>query len=263
MGRGQGSGGSREQVLTINGRPQPQPEGTGTGHRQFRLFVECMSRLRADPLASDQASSQPVGDGCGLQGLVARIGPLFTNERSLIRWVALRGAFTSLFVYIFDPSSKVASLRDLEQAMGVALVAGPTGDRHLEVAESWTSRLSTEQQANVVAIARQVLFHVSDYPRLQSLSVLQVNSDPELAEFDDALALDCIVWSAIALLRLGIGPGPRALIMAPEPDALLRPGWYPEPLWGRAERYWDGSDWTAVCRVRNGRNATETSMPLR
>jgi hypothetical protein len=209
--------GSRTPVLTVNGRPQPEPE-PGKAARQYRLFVECMSRLRADPLTSQQASGQPIGSSCGLEGMVARIAPLFQHEQSLIRWVAFRGAVTSLFINIFDTSNPVAaSPQELELAMGLEWVTDSAGSRRVEVA----------------------------------------------AGFGDALALDCIAWSATALLRLGTGPGPRVLIMAPEPDALPQPGWYPEPLWGKAERYWDGSDWMAACRVRNGRSYTETTMPLR
>ncbi len=86
------------------------------------MFVECERRLAADPLAGSAAAGQPIGDGFGLEGLVAKLTPLFERERSLIRWVALRGAFTELFVRVFDPDSAVVSPEDLEQVMGLEWV---------------------------------------------------------------------------------------------------------------------------------------------
>lgn len=85
-------------VLTISGRPQPQPEVPGGMPRRGRLFTECARRLADDPLAGSAAEGRPIADGPGLEGLVAKVAPLFARERSLIRWVALRGAFTDLFV---------------------------------------------------------------------------------------------------------------------------------------------------------------------
>jgi Protein of unknown function (DUF2510) len=194
---------------------------------------------------------------------VAKFAPLFNSEQSLIRWVALRGAFSALYIHIFDQSSAVASADELQKAMGLEWATGHSGQPSLELAEPKRSRLSAGQRTSALTVALQVLIAVGDYPRLEALGVSEVNSDARYAGFGDPLALDCIAWSAIALLRLGIGPGPRALIMAPEPDALPAPGWYPEPLWGRAERYWDGSDWTAACRVKGDRGPNQTLMPLR
>jgi hypothetical protein len=251
------------RTLTVNGHPQPQPEGHGTAQRRYRLFVECMARLRADRMASARACGRPVGDGCGLNDLVARISPLFINERSLIRWVALRGAFAALYLHLIDQNSQVASPRELEQVMGLEWVASRCGGQNLDVAEPWRSRFSAQQRAGILMVALQAFIAVSDYPRLQTLNVQKVNNDPHYAQLSDALALDCIAWSAIALLRLGIGSGPRAVITAPEPDALPGPGWYPEPLWGKAERYWDGSDWSPACRFRDGHDFTQVDAPLR
>jgi len=35
--------------------------------------------------------------------------------------------------------------------------------------------------------------------------------------------------------------------------ALPRPGWYPDPSGGDAERYWDGRQWTASARPQQWR----------
>lgn len=246
------------KVLTVNGRPQSSPEGPGTIQRRSRLFTECGRRLAADPLASGNAFGVPVGDGCGLESLVARISPLFQAERSLIRWVALRGAFTELYIHVFDPTSSQASPEALEKAMGLEWVTDASGQDHPEVAAAWRSRLSREQCANVLGVASSVLTRVADYPRYSALGTDDIIADPRFAGFGDAVALDCIAWSAIALLRLGISQ--RLFELVPEPDALPKPGWYPEPLFAKAERYWDGSDWAAACRLKDGR---EGNSPLR
>jgi len=70
-----------------------------------------------------------------------------------------------------------------------------------------------------------------------------------------AVALDIIAWAAVAELRLGLADD--LLATFPRPDLLETPGWYTEPLFRKAERYWDG-DWTDRCRTPQG----ESSVPL-
>jgi Protein of unknown function (DUF2510) len=260
--RGKQDSGSRGQrVMTVNGRPQPSPEGPGTIQRRSRLFTECARRLATDPLASERASGQPIGDGCGLEGLVAKIAPLYKVEQSLIRWVALRGAFTELFVRVIDPTSSMAPPRALESVMGLEWAADGSGQGRLQVSAAWRSRLSQEQCNNALGVASSVLVRGDDYARYSSLSVPEINADPLYARLGDAVAMDCLAWTAVALLRLGITQ--QFFDRIPEPDALPHPGWYPEPLFAKSERYWDGSDWTSACRVSNGRGFTEADVPLR
>jgi hypothetical protein len=187
-------GGKSQRVLTINGHPQPEPEGPGTAQRRYRLFAESMHRLTADPLANNRALGQPLGRGSGLEGLVAKIAPLFDSEQSLIRWVAFRGAFSALYIHIFDQSSAVASTADLQKAMGLEWATDHSGQRSLEVAEPGRSRLSDGQRASVLTAALQVLVAVGDYPRLQALGASEVNSDARYARFGDPVALDCIAF---------------------------------------------------------------------
>ena len=91
------------------------------------------------------------------------------------------------------------------------------------------------------------------------MSVQDVNADPR-CQIPKAAALDCIAWSAIALLRLGVAH--QLFPQVPEPDALPKPGWYTEPLFAKSERFWDGSDWTSRCRVRDGGRFNEIDVPL-
>ncbi len=241
------------RVFTINGRPQPQPEVPGSMQRRFRLFVECERRLADDPLALPSAAGQPIGDGLGLEGLVAKIAPLFTRERSLIRWVALRGAFTELFVRIFDPESAVTSRADLIYTMGFIL-DDTQNEPRFAVNPQWQA--TPEQRQDALGIFSSVSIRVEDYDRYSQMNIADVNTDPH-CQISNAVALDAIAWSATALLRLGIAQ--QLLAQVPEPDALTEPGWYTDPLWAKAERYWDGSDWTDRCRGQDGR---QTSVPL-
>jgi uncharacterized protein DUF2510 len=256
--RGQRESG-HHRILTINGRPQPRPEVLGSMPRRGRLFIECARRLADDPLASSSAEGQPIGDGLGLEGLVAKVAPLFARERSLIRWVALRGAFAELFIRIFDPESAVASPEELEQVMGLEWAADAQGASHPNLAQPWRTTLPQDQRQAALGIASSVFIRAEDYARYSKMNVADVNADPR-CRISEAVALDCIAWSAIALLRLNIA---RQLFpQVPEPDALSEPGWYTGPLFAKAERFWDGSDWTARCRIRDGSRFTETNLPL-
>ncbi len=78
-----------------------------------------------------------------------------------------------------------------------------------------------------------------------------MSTPTRVAGFPRAVALDCIAWSAVAFLRLEIAQ--QIFSQVPEPDALSEPGWYTEPLFAKAERFWNGSNWTARCRVKDGR----------
>jgi hypothetical protein len=86
------------------------------------------------------------------------------------------------------------------------------------------------------------------------------NADAVNAEFQrlgPSVALDAIAWAAVAVLRT---EGLRLDI--PEPNLLERPGWYIEPVFGQAERYWDGSDWTDRCRIPDRNAYREGDFPL-
>jgi hypothetical protein len=246
-------------VLTINGRPQPQPEVIGGMPRRNRLFVECERRLAADPLAGSAAAGQPIGDGIGLEGLVAKLTPLFERERSLIRWVALRGALAEMFVRVVDRSSAVIYPGELVEIMGLEWIDDAYGESDLNLAQPWRTTLSSEQQQTALGVAGSIFMRSEDYARYSKMKVEDVNTDPH-CQISRAIALDYIAWLAVAFLRLGIAQ--QLFSQVPEPDALPEPGWYTEPLFAKAERFWDGSNWTDSCRVKDSRGFNETSIPL-
>lgn len=258
-------------VLTINGRPQPTPETPATLERRNRLYTECERRLADDPLTQESARGRLVGDGNGLEGVVAKIAPLFEREQSLIRWVALRGAFTNLYGFVFDPNAgpgrATRSPEALADVMGLAWVdeagnpytARSTGRAVIQTAES--SRDVPEDLREVALnIAKMSIWFASDYPRISSMSTEEVAADSMCTSLNDIIALDCIAWTAVALLRLGLSQ--LMMPKVPEPDALVQPGWYVDPLFGKFERYWDGSDWTSKCRRQVGREIITGSAPL-
>jgi len=243
-------------IFTINGHPQPRPEIIGSMPRRNRLFVECERRLADDPLAGSSAVGRPVADGLGLERLVAKLTPLFEKERSLIRWIALRGAFTELFIRVLDPDSAVVPPEELEQVMGLEGTNDAYGDSHLNLAQPWRTALSPDQQQAALGVASSIFMRVADYNRYSKMNVTDVNADPR-CRISQAVGLDCIAWSAIALLRLEIAP--QFFLQVPEPDLLSKPGWYTDPLFAKSERFWDGSDWTARCRAKN---SGEVFIPL-
>jgi Protein of unknown function (DUF2510) len=248
----------RTPTRTVFGDHQPNPEELGAMERRARLFMACASVLREDPLASPDANVTPIGDGIGLEDLVGRITPIFAKDRSLIYWTALRGALTILYVHTWDPESRsVPFWPAVERVMGVGLLSEPADpNRVYGVAPEWDSRLSARQREDALGIHGTVLFRLGDYERYSRMPIDDVLADPSL-RMSDAVALDVIAWSAVAALRLGLPVREQPL-----PDLLEQPGWYIDPLWGEADRYWDGADWTARCRVRQGRKYLEAEQAL-
>jgi hypothetical protein len=265
---------SRGPVMTINGRPQPTPEAPGAIDRRNRLFVECERRLADDPITQQAARGSLVGDGTGLERLTARIAPLFEREQSLIRWVALRGAFAPMYLYMFapldaqGPNQVTKSPEELADVMGLTWVdeAGHPWDRSSAGkpklrARDEDPRIPPVMRDGAVALATVVTTTASDYGRIAEMSAQQAPAVPKFSWLTDVIALDCIAWCAVALLRFDLGQIFFSKI--PEPDALPVPGWYHDPLFGKCERYWDGSDWTSSCRRQDGRRLAEFQSPLR
>jgi hypothetical protein len=263
------AGKSGRPVLTINGRTQAAPERPNTTERRFRLYIECERRLAHDPLVQKFTWGHMVGRGSGLDGLVSKIAPLFNRERSLVRWVALRGAVACLWASILDPERSSKSPQELADIMGFAWVDSsgrPYGDSSGEEAptlkaKEFPGQLSGQLRAAAEGTVDTVIRYVAGYKRFMDMSIYDANADPQFSQMSDTTALSCIAWSASARLRLGIAQPMFAKV--PEPDALQVPSWYVEPVTAVCERYWDGLDWTAACRKQQGRGFKEFTLPLR
>jgi Protein of unknown function (DUF2510) len=259
---------SDRPVLTINGRPQATPETPDTIERRVRLYIECERRLVHDPFVLKFTHGHMVGRGSGLDGIVSKIAPLFKREQSLIRWVALRGAIACLWMSILDPEMSSKSPEDLASVMGFTWVdsagrpyADSSQGQVFFAANEVPGQLSGQLRKAAADTAGTVMKYAVNYQRFVDMSIYDADADALFSEMSDAVALECIAWSAVARLRLGVAQ--LMFTKVPEPDALSVPGWYFEPVTAVCQRYWDGTDWTSACRNEEGRRFKEFTLPLR
>jgi hypothetical protein len=61
--------------------------------------------------------------------------------------------------------------------------------------------------------------------------------------------LEFIAWAATAFVAGGL----HRQLDIPAAQILDAPGWYAEPVFAKAERFWDGNDWTSKARMLDGR----------
>lgn len=226
-------------TTSLSGIPQAQPEAYGGPlARRQRLFWYTVSVLKSHPQAHSDAFGNLLGDGLGMEGLVETIRPIYSREASLLKWVALRGALHGLW----DSGATLASIPVVESV----------GLRWLDGGELCPADPTVPQQLSgpAVGLAASVMEKVGSYEEISELTVGEVQADQRwrLSAFSDEMALDYIVWSAIVLNRLEAAGYLEPLPPLPQPSMLEVPGWYVDPLWGRAGRYWDGSDWTTRWR---------------
>ncbi|WP_410628421.1 DUF2510 domain-containing protein [Amycolatopsis sp. cmx-8-4] len=220
------------------------PEGSGAIQRRVRLFAECARRLADEPLASPDAREAPIGEGLGLGELIPIIEPVFEREPSMIRWAALRGALTVLYIETYDRDSpRVPFYPTVEMVMGVGLLSPPDDPQEVfGVGTAWSNRLTEAQHQAVLDTYNSVRNRLLVHEHYSKMSLEEINTKPRL-RVGPAVGLEIITWVAVAFSRLE-----RDFDEIPGPDALEAPGWYPEPVTGRGERYWDGDDWTGAVR---------------
>lgn len=152
------------------------------------------------------------------------LGSLLKNEASFVKWASLRGAVMYLSVALEAVS--------FEELRAFAEESPPPGLEQL----------------------------VSTYSRLEKASMADVLSDPLLVGTND-WHLDIIAWCA--LCYVGGGLHHRVLNWPmPGAQALEHPGWYTDPIFAKAERFWDGTDWTSRMRFQEGRIWRAMHRPL-
>lgn len=232
---------------TVTGGAITRSEEIGDGlPRRVRSMALAVRTLEGHPLTTPDAIGVPLGDGQGLEELVARIAPLFAAEESLIRWSALRGALLMLDM-VWPDDTEWARLAGI---MGVR--GGPLADPPGPACVDPRFGLDAEVETNVIGLFSSITGKWSRYAELAEMDVLAVNADPELSRMGAAVGLDYIAWTAAAVLRAGHGRD-EFVTAIPEPGRLDSPGWYVEPLFAKCERYWDGTDWTERVRMQRGR----------
>lgn len=104
----------------ISGNRMTVPEDIGTLPRRARLMAAAMLTIRPLPVAQPAAYGRPLGDGHGMEEVVAAIRPLFARERSLTRWVAIRGALLFLDMACEDATMQAEILASMGLQAGKA-----------------------------------------------------------------------------------------------------------------------------------------------
>jgi hypothetical protein len=228
---------------SINGNRMTVPEDIGTLPRRARLMAAAVLKVRPLPVAQPAAYGDLLGDGHGMEEVVAAIRPLFAKERSLTRWVAIRGAL----LYLDMAREDAAVGAKVLAAMGFQFGASPAaGEERIELIPGARSSLSPQLTENAVGVFQSLAMRLDAYDTVCKMKIDDVNADPFWKIVNEAIALDYIAWASVALCRVG---WLDVALNTPEPGLLENPGWYADPLWAKGERFWDGADWTGRMRV--------------
>jgi hypothetical protein len=241
---------------TVTGTPQPSPEAYGSIARRQRLFYYCQMLLADHPASRDDGGL--LGDGTGMEDVVASIEPVFGRERSMIRWTALRGALADLAgcgPVAWEAASESVGLQWLE--------SGPSGSGQWGPAPAHQNLPANLINA-AIGVHASIMQRVIRYDEFKGWDLNRVLGDPGV-NINQAVGLDYIGWTAVVLNRLDRrGVLPPVTAEPPAPSALEGPGWYVDPIFAKADRYYGGDDWTARCRLPAGhpRRGEEWDQPL-
>jgi hypothetical protein len=239
---------------TIFGHAIVDGEEIGTLPRCLRLMAAAVRVLESEEMAQPEAVGVPLGDGHGMESLVTRLAPLFARDRSLVRWVALKGALLFLDTsFLSDIEWRTAML-----SMGLEHAKSPyTGEDEIQVLER-PGPISPVVISQILGLHASIMMGLAEFERISKASLDEVNQNP-IWNINDPMAFDYIAWAAVAMLRTGAA---RRVFEIPEPGALESAGWYAEPVFAKCERYWDGSDWTALVRWHDRRQWIEGTSGL-
>jgi hypothetical protein len=192
--------------------------------------------LESADMAQPEAVGVPLGDGHGMEPLVATLRPLFARDRSLRRWVALKGAL--LFLDMSFPSD--IEWRTAMLAMGLEHSKSRyTGEEEIQVLER-PGPISPAVTSRILGLHASIMLSLAEFERMSKASLDEINRNA-IWNINDPMASDYIAWVAVTMLRTGAA---RRIGEIPEPGLLDYPGWYAEPVFAECERYWDGNDWT-------------------
>ena len=249
---------SLRPTKTLTGKQVLKSEEIGSFVRRARMFGSATRLLENHPLTLPNSIGIPVGAGYGLENLVAIINPLFTKEKALIRWTALRGALLGLS--ILCPTEDAWD--QLAVIMGLDIRWDEESRQKRAIISAKHVDLPPPIEKEILGIFYSATVHWSQYSKIEEMSVDEINSAPEFRFINDSLALELIAWSSVAILRTD---WIRDSILNdwPEPGLLEKPGWYAEPIFSKCERFWDGLDWTPRCRDWEGKRLIDFNMEMR
>jgi hypothetical protein len=231
-------------TVSISGKVNFVPCEIGGANRRILLMASAIRTLANHPLAQPGMSGRPLGDGVGLESVVAELQVLFRKEQALVKWVALRGAL--LMLQLSYPP------RDTTAAAAMGIDDSGSGPRLFQ-----TEGLTDQQVQACVGLYASLRDKLMAYDELEHMSLDAVLDDPRFRNVNTAVGYDYIAWASVALLRSG-----RLDVIGNfgEPGRLDIAGWYTEPMFSKAERYFDGADWTNQCRaIENGREILRPS----
>lgn len=166
--------------------------------------------------------SEAIHFGVGRASRQAQLESIMSREASLVKWVSLRAALTHLS---FALENRERTFSDLQ-----ALAGEPEPQGFKELLDA--------------------------YPTIATLSLDQVNGDPRLVRTPE-WHFAAISWGATVFAN-----ATDFALLNPGAQALETPGWYADPAFAKAERFWDGGDWTPRCRVFDGRRYMAGSNAL-
>jgi hypothetical protein len=202
----------------------------GGAARRALLMASAVRVVAEHPATRPDRAGQPLLGPSGLASIAETLRPTFAVEGSLVPWIALRGALLFLNMSFSNRDTVMTDVMGIDPS-GRALLS--PGD-----ADSATQAY--------LSLSSSMLSMLSAYDELENMSMDSVLADRRFSSVDKESGLQIIAWTATAMIRAG-----RADVVDNfgEPGRIDFAGWYTEPMFSKAERYHDGSDWTARCRV--------------
>ena len=180
---------SASGVMETRGEPSLRPGRTIFGHaivdgeeigtlpRCLRLMAAAVRVLESEEMAQPEAVGVPLGDGHGMESLVTRLAPLFARDRSLVRWVALKGALLFLDTsFLSDIEWRTAML-----SMGLEHSKSPyTGEDEIQVLER-PGPISPVVISQILGLHASIMMGLAEFERISKASL----GDYSLITFPD------------------------------------------------------------------------------
>ena len=119
-------------------------------------------------MTGGRAYGMPLGEEYGVRELVGLVEPIFARERSLIRWVAIRGALASLAQLgpVFHG--------EIPECIGLAWEENPDGTLDLRLANKGADH-TVGNLYSISGLLAAVMQRLEQYDAIQAMSLDEVN----------------------------------------------------------------------------------------